>query len=85
MTAFLLGHRRSLNRALAPADTLLAAQHLFLDQDLDFSIGFYEGGNSGMPTVGIDPFEGRAAQHIIIHTMEMMLACMAVIWGGVRE
>ncbi len=54
-------------------------------EDLDFSIGFHEGGNSGMPTVGVDRFEGRAAQHIISHTMEMMLACMSVIWGGVCE
>ena len=30
-------------------------------EDLDFSIGFHEGGNSGMPTVGIDRFEGRGA------------------------
>jgi len=28
-------------------------------EDLDFSIGIHEGGNSGMPTVGIDRFEGR--------------------------
>ena len=54
-------------------------------EDLDFSIGIHEGGNSGMPTVGIDRFEGRGAQHIISHTMEMMLACMSVIWGGVVE
>jgi len=54
-------------------------------EDLDMAIGFHEGGSSGMPTVGIDRFEGRAAQHIISHTMEMMLACLAVIWGGVCE
>ena len=54
-------------------------------EDLDFSIGIHEGGNSGMPTVGIDRFEGRGAQHIISHTMEMMLACMSMIWGGVCE
>jgi predicted TIM-barrel fold metal-dependent hydrolase len=54
-------------------------------EDLDFAIGFHEGGNSGMPTVGVDRFAGRAAQHIISHTMEMMLACMSVIWGGVCE
>src|SRR6266702_6313301 len=54
-------------------------------EDLDFSIGFHEGGSSGMPTVGIDRFVGRAAKHIISHTMEMMLACLAVIWGGVCE
>jgi predicted TIM-barrel fold metal-dependent hydrolase len=54
-------------------------------EEYDMAIGFHEGGSSGMPTVGIDRFEGRAAQHIISHTMEMMLACLAVIWGGVCE
>jgi predicted TIM-barrel fold metal-dependent hydrolase len=54
-------------------------------EDLDIAIGFHEGGSSGMPTVGIDRFEGRAAKHIVSHTMEMMLACLAVIWGGVCE
>src|SRR5437667_4343830 len=54
-------------------------------EELDFCIGIHEGGNSGMPTVGIDRFEGRGAQHIISHTMEMMLACMSMIWGGVYE
>jgi uncharacterized protein len=54
-------------------------------EDLDFSIGFHEGGNSGMPTVGVDRFESRGAKHIVSHTMEMMLACLAVIWGGVCE
>ena len=54
-------------------------------EDLDFSIGFHEGASSGMPTVGVDRFDGRGAQHIISHTMEMMLACLAVIWGGVCE
>src|SRR5207248_209033 len=51
-------------------------------EDLDFSIGFHEGASSGMPTVGVDRFEGRAAKHIISHTMEMMLACLAVIGAG---
>ena len=54
-------------------------------QELDFCIGLHEGGSSGMPTVGIDRFEGRGARHIISHTMEMMLACMSVIWGGVCD
>jgi len=54
-------------------------------EDVDMAIGFHEGGSSGMPTVGIDRFEGRAAKHIVSHTMEMMLACLAVIWGGVCE
>jgi predicted TIM-barrel fold metal-dependent hydrolase len=48
-------------------------------EEYDFSIGFHEGGSSGMPTVGIDRFEGRAAKHIISHTMEMMLACLSTI------
>jgi predicted TIM-barrel fold metal-dependent hydrolase len=54
-------------------------------EEYDFSIGFHEGGSSGMPTVGIDRFERRAAKHIISHTMEMMLACLSMIWGGVVE
>jgi predicted TIM-barrel fold metal-dependent hydrolase len=38
-----------------------------------------------MPQVGVDRFATRGAQHIVSHTMEMMLACLAVIWGGVCE
>jgi predicted TIM-barrel fold metal-dependent hydrolase len=54
-------------------------------EDLDFAVGFHEGASSGMPTVGVDRFDGRGARHIISHTMEMMLVCMSVIWGGVCE
>ena len=54
-------------------------------QALDFSIGFHEGASGGMPTVGVDRFEGRGARHIISHTMEMMLVALSVIWGGVCE
>src|SRR6266705_868311 len=54
-------------------------------QELDFSIGFHEGASGGMPTVGVDRFEGRGARHIISHTMEMMLVALAVIWGGTCE
>jgi uncharacterized protein len=54
-------------------------------EDLDFSIGFHEGASSGMPTVGVDRFDGRGARHIISHTMEMMLAAMSVIWGGIAD
>jgi predicted TIM-barrel fold metal-dependent hydrolase len=49
------------------------------------SVGFHEGGGAGMPQVGYDRFEGRGARHIVSHTMEMMMACLAVIWGGVCE
>ncbi|MGD0430428.1 MAG: amidohydrolase family protein [Acetobacteraceae bacterium] len=54
-------------------------------EDLDMSVGFHEGGGAGMPQVGSDRVEGRGARHIVSHTMEMMLACLAVIWGGVCE
>jgi predicted TIM-barrel fold metal-dependent hydrolase len=54
-------------------------------EDLDFAIGFHEGASSGMPTVGVDRFNGRGARHIISHTMEMMLACMSVVWGGIAD
>src|SRR5713101_2387334 len=29
-------------------------------EEFDFSIGFYEGSNAGMPVVGVDRFEDRA-------------------------
>jgi predicted TIM-barrel fold metal-dependent hydrolase len=54
-------------------------------EELDFAIGLHEGASGNMPQVGIDRFETRGARHIISHTMEMMLACMSVIWGGVVE
>jgi predicted TIM-barrel fold metal-dependent hydrolase len=54
-------------------------------EELDFAIGLHEGGNSGMPTVGVDRFDDRAAKHIVSHTMEMMLAAMSMIWKGVVE
>ena len=54
-------------------------------EELDMAIGIHEGSSLNMPTVGVDRFEGRGAQHIISHTMEMMLAAMSVIWGGVVE
>lgn len=54
-------------------------------QELDFCLGIHEGAGGDMPTVGIDRFEGRGAKHIISHTMEMMLAAMSIIWGGVVD
>jgi len=56
-------------------------------EELDMSIGFHEGGggSSGMPQVGLDRFETRGARHIVTHTMEMMMACLAVVWGGVCD
>jgi uncharacterized protein len=54
-------------------------------EEYDFSIGFHEGASPGMPQVAVDRFEGRGARHIISHTMEMMLAALSMIWGGVCE
>jgi uncharacterized protein len=53
-------------------------------QELDFAIGLHEG-TGGMPAVGVDRFNGLGAKHIVSHTMEMMLACLSLIWGGVCE
>src|SRR5712691_2068753 len=53
-------------------------------QELDFAIGVHEG-TGGMPAVGVDRFKGLGAKHIVSHTMEMMLACLSLIWGGVCE
>ena len=53
-------------------------------QELDFAIGLHEG-IGGMPAVGADRFENVGARHIVCHTMEMMLASLSLIWGGVCE
>src|SRR5262249_57560824 len=34
---------------------------------------------------GVDRFQTRSERHIISHPMEMMLACLSVIWSGVCE
>jgi predicted TIM-barrel fold metal-dependent hydrolase len=54
-------------------------------QELDVAIGLHEGASGGMPQVGVDRFETRGARHIVSHTMEMMLAALSVIWGGVCD
>jgi len=38
-----------------------------------------------MTQVGLDRFETRGARHIVTHTMEMMMACLGMIWGGVID
>src|SRR5260370_16851945 len=60
-------------------------------QELDFAIGVHEG-TGGMPAVGVDRVEqmgasklGVGSKHIVSHTMEMMLASLSLIWGGVCE
>jgi hypothetical protein len=32
-------------------------------EELNFSISFHEGSNAGMPVVGVNRFEDRAARH----------------------
>jgi predicted TIM-barrel fold metal-dependent hydrolase len=54
-------------------------------EDCDVAVGFHEGGSSGMPQVGLDRFDTRGARHIVTHTMEMMMACLSMIWGGVCD
>jgi uncharacterized protein len=54
-------------------------------EDCDVAVGFHEGGNSGMPQVGMDRFDTRGARHIVTHTMEMMMAALSMIWGGVCD
>ena len=53
-------------------------------QDLDFPIGIHEG-TGGMPAAGVERFDDLPARHIVSHTVEMMLASLSVIWGGVCE
>jgi len=60
-------------------------------QELDFAIGVHEG-TGGMPAVGVDRVEqmgasklGVGSKHIVSHTLEMMLASLSLIWGGVCE
>lgn len=55
-----------------------------LAQDLDISISVHEG-TGGMPAAGVDRVEGPSARHITSHTVEMMLASLNLIWGGVCE
>jgi uncharacterized protein len=54
-------------------------------EDADVAVGFHEGGSSGMPQVGLDRFDTRGARHIVTHTMEMMMACLSMVWGGVCD
>jgi uncharacterized protein len=53
-------------------------------QELDFAIGVHEG-TGGMPATGTDRVKGFGARHIVSHTLEMMLASLNLIWGGVCE
>jgi predicted TIM-barrel fold metal-dependent hydrolase len=53
-------------------------------QELDFAIGVHEV-TGGMPAIGTDRVTGFGARHLVSHTIEMMLASLNLIWGGVCE
>ena len=54
-------------------------------EELDFSIGFHEGGNAACRRSASTASRAAARSTSSRHTMEMMLACAGVIWGGVCE
>jgi predicted TIM-barrel fold metal-dependent hydrolase len=54
-------------------------------EDLDLAIAFHEGAGASVVQVGSDRFATPGARHIVVHTMEMMMAAAMVIWGGVCE
>lgn len=54
-------------------------------QERDVSIALHEG-TGGMPAAGVDRVPpGRAAAHIVSHSVEMMLASLNLLWGGVCD
>ena len=54
-------------------------------EDLDLAIAFHEGAGASVVQIGSDRFDTPGARHIVVHTMEMMMAAASVIWGGVCE
>ena len=53
-------------------------------QDLGVPLGFHEGAWAGLPQVG-SRFETYMMHHVCCHPMEMMLATVSMIGGGVLE
>jgi predicted TIM-barrel fold metal-dependent hydrolase len=53
-------------------------------QELDFAMSLHEG-TGGKQAVAADRVDGYPAKHIAAHPMEMMLASLNLIWGGVCE
>src|SRR5262249_55919357 len=55
-------------------------------QERGVAIGLHEGGGAGISAAGLDRIPaGGAAAHIVAHTVEMMLASLDIIWGGVCD
>jgi len=51
----------------------------------DFAIGFHATGAFSSLTFGVNRFNDIASRHMISHTVEMMVASLSVIWGGVLD
>lgn len=49
------------------------------------AVAFHEGSHARVPTAGADRFASRFAQHACSHPMEMMMALLDLIEGGVLE
>jgi uncharacterized protein len=49
------------------------------------AVAFHEGSHARVPTAGADRFATRFAQHACSHPMEMMMALLDLIEGGVLE
>ncbi len=55
-------------------------------QELDCSVSIHEGTILTMPTVGSERYRGDSCRlHLISHSLEMQLACMDIVLGGVLE
>lgn len=54
-------------------------------EELGIAISLHEGTHSQLPTTGMERFNTRFAMHACSHPMEMMMALLALIEGGVLE
>ena len=54
-------------------------------EELDVPVCFHETTGSRMPAAGAERFSDMGIAHISTHPIEMMMACMDIIMGGVTE
>lgn len=54
-------------------------------EHLGIAVGIHEGTHCHLPTTGSDRFHSRFAMHACSHPMELMMALLALIEGGVLE
>jgi predicted TIM-barrel fold metal-dependent hydrolase len=52
---------------------------------LNIAVGIHEGSHARVPSTGADRFDTRFAMHACSHSMEQMMALLALIEGGVLE